>query len=150
MEVGPTCHYVMGGIEVDPDTGAADDAGPVRRRRVLRRHARLQPARWQLAVRSAGVRPARRARRRRLRARTRRPAEGDRGTPSTTRRSWRCIRSRARPTATPPENPYTLQLDLQDTMNNLVGIIRKADEMHRGARQAQGTARTVQAGPGRG
>ena len=23
MEVGPTCHYVMGGIEVDPDTGAA-------------------------------------------------------------------------------------------------------------------------------
>ena len=22
MEVGPTCHYVMGGIEVDPDTGA--------------------------------------------------------------------------------------------------------------------------------
>jgi succinate dehydrogenase / fumarate reductase flavoprotein subunit len=27
------------------------------------------------------------------------------------------------------ENPYTLQLDLQDTMNNLVGIIRKADEV---------------------
>ena len=24
MEVGPTCHYVMGGIEVDADTGAAD------------------------------------------------------------------------------------------------------------------------------
>ncbi len=23
MEVGPTCHYVMGGIEVDPDSGAA-------------------------------------------------------------------------------------------------------------------------------
>ncbi len=23
MEIGPTCHYVMGGIEVDPDTGAA-------------------------------------------------------------------------------------------------------------------------------
>jgi succinate dehydrogenase / fumarate reductase, flavoprotein subunit len=28
MEVGPTCHYVMGGVEVDPDTGAA--AGVVR------------------------------------------------------------------------------------------------------------------------
>ena len=27
MEVGPTCHYVMGGIEVDPDTGAATVAG---------------------------------------------------------------------------------------------------------------------------
>jgi succinate dehydrogenase / fumarate reductase, flavoprotein subunit len=23
MEIGPTCHYVMGGIEVDPDSGAA-------------------------------------------------------------------------------------------------------------------------------
>ena len=28
MEVGPTCHYVMGGVEVDPDTAAA--AGTVR------------------------------------------------------------------------------------------------------------------------
>ncbi|PGH42681.1 succinate dehydrogenase / fumarate reductase flavoprotein subunit [Micromonospora sediminicola] len=28
MEVGPTCHYVMGGVEVDPDSGAA--AGTVR------------------------------------------------------------------------------------------------------------------------
>ena len=27
MEVGPTCHYVMGGIEVDPDTGAATVPG---------------------------------------------------------------------------------------------------------------------------
>ena len=27
MEVGPTCHYVMGGVEVDPDTGAARVAG---------------------------------------------------------------------------------------------------------------------------
>ena len=25
MEVGPTCHYVMGGVDVDPDTGAAID-----------------------------------------------------------------------------------------------------------------------------
>jgi succinate dehydrogenase / fumarate reductase flavoprotein subunit len=28
MEIGPTCHYVMGGVEVDPDTAAA--AGRVR------------------------------------------------------------------------------------------------------------------------
>jgi succinate dehydrogenase / fumarate reductase flavoprotein subunit len=27
MEVGPTCHYVMGGIEVDPDTGGAATPG---------------------------------------------------------------------------------------------------------------------------
>ena len=34
MEVGPTCHYVMGGIEVEPDTAAATvRRGPVRLRR---------------------------------------------------------------------------------------------------------------------
>jgi succinate dehydrogenase / fumarate reductase flavoprotein subunit len=27
MEIGPTCHYVMGGVEVDPDTGAASMPG---------------------------------------------------------------------------------------------------------------------------
>src|SRR3954452_22350383 len=27
MEVGPTCHYVMGGVEVDPDTAAATVPG---------------------------------------------------------------------------------------------------------------------------
>ena len=65
---GPTCHYVMGGVEVDPDTEAARRAGPVRRRRGGRRHARLQPARRQLAVRPAGLRTAGRAGRRRARA----------------------------------------------------------------------------------
>ena len=32
MEVGPTTHYAMGGIRVDPDTGANDGPGPVRAR----------------------------------------------------------------------------------------------------------------------
>ena len=32
MEVGPTCHYVMGGVEVDPDTAMSQGAGPVRGR----------------------------------------------------------------------------------------------------------------------
>ena len=32
MEVGPTCHYVMGGVEVDPDTAASDRPGAVRGR----------------------------------------------------------------------------------------------------------------------
>ena len=33
MEVGPTCHYVMGGVEVDPDTAMSIVPGPVRGRR---------------------------------------------------------------------------------------------------------------------
>ncbi len=49
MEVGPTCHYVMGGVAVDSDTAAArGGAGAVRGRRGGRRHARFQPARRQL------------------------------------------------------------------------------------------------------
>ena len=65
MEVGPTCHYVMGGIEVDPDTGDVDRPGPVRGGRGRGRHARLEPAGRQLAVGPAGLRPSRGRRRRR-------------------------------------------------------------------------------------
>ena len=58
MEIGPTCHYVMGGVEVDPDTELSGVTRPLRRGRVLGRHARLQPARRQLAVRPDRVRQA--------------------------------------------------------------------------------------------
>ena len=74
MEVGPTCHYVMGGIEVEPDTRGGDRrARPVRVRRGGRRHARLEPARRQLAVGPAGLRPPRR---RAARPRTSRRSSG--------------------------------------------------------------------------
>ena len=32
MEIGPTCHYAMGGVEVDPDSQASVVPGPLRRR----------------------------------------------------------------------------------------------------------------------
>ncbi len=105
MEVGPTCHYVMGGVEVDPDSGGGvrHRAGPVRRGRGLRRHARLQPARRQLAVRPAGLRQAGgrargdvRGRARRPRPRWRRPTSR----PPWTRRWRRCRGTPAR-TRTP-------------------------------------------------
>ena len=106
MEIGPTCHYVMGGVEVDPDTRrrGRHGAGPVRGRRGLRRHARLQPARRQLAVRPAGLRQA--GRRVRGRVRRRRSA-------ATGRRSPRPTSTRPLETALAPlnrgdegENPY--------------------------------------------
>ena len=65
MEVGPTCHYVMGGVEVDADTAATSVPGPVRRRRGRGRHARVQPARRQQPLRPAGVRAPGRSRARR-------------------------------------------------------------------------------------
>ena len=61
MEVGPTTHYVMGGIRVDAETGATTVARPVRGGRGRRRDARREPARRQLAVGPARVRRADRA-----------------------------------------------------------------------------------------
>ena len=77
MEVGPTCSLRDGRHRGRPRLRRGDGARAVRRRRVFRRHARVEPAGRQLAVGPAGVRPARRARRRRLRARLDRPP-GDR------------------------------------------------------------------------
>ena len=126
MEVGPTCHYVMGGVEVDPDTEAARVPGPVRGRRGRRRHARLQPARRQLAVRPAGVRAPGRCTARPTTS-TRWAAYVPRSTrrPSTPRRRRRSRRS----STEGGENPYTLHHDLQQSMNDLVGIIRTATEI---------------------
>ena len=45
MEVGPTTHYVMGGVRVDADTPDVQGAGPVRRRRV-RLRASTAPTGW--------------------------------------------------------------------------------------------------------
>ena len=65
MEVGPTTHYMMGGIRVDPDTGAATVPGLFAAGESAGRHARRQPPRRQLAVGPAwcsGAAPARRRR----------------------------------------------------------------------------------------
>ena len=59
MEIGPTCHYVMGGVEVDADSQMSNGARPFRGRRGRRRHARREPPRRQLTQRPAGVRQAR-------------------------------------------------------------------------------------------
>ncbi len=56
MEVGPTTHYVMGGIRVDADTGATTVPGLYAAGEVAGGHARREPARRQLAVRPARVR----------------------------------------------------------------------------------------------
>ncbi len=128
MEVGPTCHYVMGGIEVDPDTGAARTPGlfaagecsggmhgsnrlggnSLSDLLVFGRRAGLGAADYVRAlsdrpkVSEAAVAEAAKL----ALAPFDGPTNGDRA-----------------------ENPYTLHLDLQDTMNTLVGIIRNAGEV---------------------
>jgi succinate dehydrogenase / fumarate reductase flavoprotein subunit len=125
MEVGPTCHYVMGGVEVDADTerskveglyAAGEVAGGMHGSNRLGGNSLSD-----LLVfgRRAGHNAAYHA----YRVREKRPQ------PDT------ADVERAAAAALSPfeeeggENPYTIQKDLQDVMQRLVGIIRKADEL---------------------
>jgi len=126
MEVGPTCHYVMGGVRVDPDTQAATVPGlfaageaaggmhganrlggnslsdllvfGLRAGRYAAEHARA--AGDLPAVDPAQVAAAERE--------ALAPFEREGG-----------------------ENPYTVQQELQECMQELVGIIRTEDELKR-------------------
>jgi succinate dehydrogenase / fumarate reductase, flavoprotein subunit len=125
MEVGPTCHYVMGGVEVDPDSAesvlpglfaAGEVAGGMHGSNrlggnslsdllVFGRRAGLGAAAYVTSLGDA--RPG--------------VAEAD--------------VERAQAEALAPfrteggENPYAIHQELQQTMNDLVGIIRRAEEV---------------------
>ncbi|MFG3523788.1 fumarate reductase/succinate dehydrogenase flavoprotein subunit [Nocardia nova] len=127
MEVGPTCHYVMGGIEVDPDTGAA-----------------TVPGLFAAGECSGGMHGSNRlggnslsdllvfGRRAGLGAATyveqlaQRPAVADADIDAAAKSALAPFDP---PTTGTGENPYTLHTDLQQTMNDLVGIIRKEHEL---------------------
>jgi succinate dehydrogenase / fumarate reductase flavoprotein subunit len=124
MEVGPTCHYVMGGVEVDADTGAAVVPGlfaagecsggmhgsnrlggnSLTDLLVFGRRAGLGASEY---LDSLPERPA--------------VPEGE-------------VEVAAAEALAPleregGENPYTVHAELQTTMNDLVGIIRKEGEL---------------------
>ncbi|MGH3563586.1 MAG: FAD-binding protein, partial [Mycobacterium sp.] len=131
MEVGPTCHYVMGGIEVDADTGASTVAGlfaagecsggmhgsnrlggnSLSDLLVFGRRAGLGVADYvqQLSSRPAVPEDAVGAAAKLALA----PFDGPSGPSGSAE----------------PENPYTLHGELQQSMNDLVGIIRNAHDI---------------------
>ncbi|QIK06769.1 fumarate reductase/succinate dehydrogenase flavoprotein subunit [Streptomyces sp. Je 1-4] len=139
MEVGPTCHYVMGGVDVDPDTAAAhgvpglfaagEVAGGMHGSNrlggnslsdllVFGRRAGLHAAEY---AASPAERPA--------------PdplqidaAEAEALRPFSaedTEDTGEAVGGER----VPAENPYTLHQELQQAMNDLVGIIRRESEM---------------------
>jgi succinate dehydrogenase / fumarate reductase flavoprotein subunit len=124
MQVGPTCHYVMGGVEVDPDTGASK-----------------VPGLFAAGECSGGMHGSNRlggnslsdllvfGRRAGIGAVEYLAELG--GAPAVSEADVAAAHDRALlPFHTAGgENPYTVHLELQQTMNDLVGIIRKADEM---------------------
>ncbi len=131
MEVGPTCHYVMGGIEVDPDTGAAATPGlfaagecsggmhgsnrlggnSLSDLLVFGRRAGLGAADYVRALSDRGDRPAV-------------TPEAVEGAAALALAPFTGPQGQAK-----PENPYSLHAELQHTMNDLVGIIRTGAEM---------------------
>ena len=129
MEVGPTCHYVMGGVEVDPDTAAADGvpglfcageaAGGLHGSNrlggnslsdllVFGRRAGIGAVDYLNELDEAGaIRPS----------------------VSEQELDAAVAVALAPFSQTEGENPYTVQQDLQEVMADLVGIIRTGDEM---------------------
>ncbi|AXI88572.1 fumarate reductase/succinate dehydrogenase flavoprotein subunit [Streptomyces sp. ETH9427] len=133
MEVGPTCHYVMGGIAVDSDAAAArgvpglfaagEVAGGMHGSNRLGGNSLSD-----LLVfgRRAGLHAADHAR---ARAGTR-PRADDAQVDAAAAEALRPFSAEGgEPADGPPENPYTLHQELQQTMNDLVGIIRRDHEM---------------------
>ncbi|WP_029111884.1 fumarate reductase/succinate dehydrogenase flavoprotein subunit [Mycobacterium sp. URHB0044] len=125
MEVGPTCHYVMGGIEVDPDTGAATTPGlfaagecsggmhgsnrlggnSLSDLLVFGRRAGMGASDYVVGLAD-------------------RPKVLESAVEAATKMALSPYDEHPH-----PENPYTLHAELQQTMNDLVGIIRKEDEI---------------------
>ncbi|EKX63069.1 fumarate reductase/succinate dehydrogenase flavoprotein subunit [Streptomyces ipomoeae] len=139
MEVGPTCHYVMGGIAVESDTAAArgvpglfaagEVAGGMHGSNrlggnslsdllVFGRRAGLHAA--EHAAEAAGARPrVDEAQVDAAAAEALRPFSAEGPVPGQDE------------AGRPPENPYTLHQELQQAMNDLVGIIRREGEMQK-------------------
>ena len=125
MEVGPTCHYVMGGVRVDADSAAATVAGLFAAGEVAggmhgaNRLGGNSLSDLLVFGRRAGIGAAE-------------FADGAAGRRLTVDRSdiEEAIAAAVAPfDREDGENPYDLQHDLQATMQSLVGIIRTGSEL---------------------
>ncbi|MER6994256.1 fumarate reductase/succinate dehydrogenase flavoprotein subunit [Streptomyces sp. NPDC000410] len=132
MEVGPTCHYVMGGIAVDSDTAAAvgvpglyaagEVAGGMHGSNrlggnslsdllVFGRRAGLHASEYASELAAA------------------RPLVDEAQIDAAAAEALRPFSAEGPEPGAAPENPYTLHQELQQAMNDLVGIIRREGEM---------------------
>jgi succinate dehydrogenase / fumarate reductase flavoprotein subunit len=128
MEVGPTCHYVMGGIEVDPDNGAARTPGLFAAGECSGgMHGSNRLGGNSLSDLLVFGRRAGLGASDYVRALADRPQVSDEAVAEAAKLALAPFDGPMN--GDKAENPYTLHLDLQDTMNSLVGIIRNADEV---------------------
>ncbi|MFB8780752.1 fumarate reductase/succinate dehydrogenase flavoprotein subunit [Streptomyces albogriseolus] len=139
MEVGPTCHYVMGGIAVDSDSAAArgvpglfaagEVAGGMHGSNRLGGNSLSDLLVFgRRAGRHAADHASTRA--------GARPRADDAQVDAAAAEALRPFSAEGEePADGPPENPYTLHQELQQTMNDLVGIIRREHEMRQALRR---------------
>ena len=124
MEVGPTCHYVMGGVEVEPDSAATAVPGLFAAGEVAggfhgsNRLGGNSLSDLLVFGRRAGLGAVE-------------YLDGLSGAPTPPEAD---IAAAAAEVAAPlersgGENPYTVHSELQQTMNDLVGLIRRESEM---------------------
>ncbi len=130
MEVGPTCHYVMGGIEVDPDTGAGAVPGLFAAGEVSGgMHGSNRLGGNSLSDLLVFGKRAGEGAAAYVTGLGSRPAVTDDQVGS------------AVDAALAPfdraggENPYEVHAELQQTLNDLVGIIRKEEELARAVKR---------------
>ena len=140
MEVGPTCHYVMGGVEVDPDTeetrlpglfAAGEVSGGMHGSNrlggnslsdllVFGRRAGLGAAIYVDSLQGSA------------------PAVTDEMLAEAQTEALAGFHVEG------GENPYTIHADLQQTMNDLVGIIRTESEMQEALDRLEGFKERVE------
>ena len=127
MEVGPTCHYVMGGIEVEPDTGAASVPGLFAAGECSGgMHGSNRLGGNSLSDLLVFGRRAGAGAVEYIDGLSARPNLDDVAVKEAQERS---VAPFGDGTQEGAENPYTLHQELQQTMNELVGIIRKEEEI---------------------
>jgi succinate dehydrogenase / fumarate reductase flavoprotein subunit len=126
MEIGPTCHYMMGGLKVDAETCAATVPGLFAAGEVaagLHGGNRLGGNSLSDLI-VFGCRAGRSAADYARSMAVRPEADSDQSQDA----ARRVLEPLERDAG---ENPYLIQQDLQDTMHSLVGIIRIEDELKR-------------------
>ncbi len=153
MEVGPTCHYVMGGIEVDPDTGAAKVPGLFAAGEVSGgMHGSNRLGGNSLSDLLVFGRRAGLGASEYVDALGARPSVPDAEVEAAVAEALAPLERKD------GENPYAVHAELQETMNDLVGIIRKEEELRQALeslgklreRVANVSVEPVAAGGGRG
>jgi succinate dehydrogenase / fumarate reductase flavoprotein subunit len=124
MEVGPTCHYVMGGVEVEADSAAAVVPGLFAAGEVAGgMHGSNRLGGNSLSDLLVFGRRAGRGAARYVDELPSRPAVPDDVVAAAAEEALAPFEREA------GENPYALHSELQQTMNDLVGIIRTEDEL---------------------